>query len=155
MGPQPTSQDGSWTAPFTCTCESFWFPCVTWGRTEERIRDPSLRDYDNFNPDCKKYGFANCCGCGWYMTMNQRQELRERYGIQGSSSKDCCSSFWCQPCVQEQNDREVERRTAHLVDKKGYQPEANGMKMPTPEPAPAPAAPATDADLAAAGAKQG
>lgn len=71
----------------------------------------------------------------------QRTELREKYGIPGSTNNDCWATFCCLPCAQIQLDKEVELRETR-VNKDGYRRQ-DGMTMPNHDPnAPTMGAPA-------------
>lgn len=65
----------------------------------------------------------------------QRGEIRERYGIPGSSGGDCATATFCCCCALVQHDNEVESRSpkqrgAKNVDKAGYQANTGSMFMP-------------------------
>jgi hypothetical protein len=62
-----------------------------------------------------------------------RTELREKYGIPGTTKNDCWATFCCLPCAQIQMDKEVALREAHRINKDGYRPQ-DGMTMPNQEP---------------------
>ena len=61
--------------------------------------------------------------------MMKRTEIRERFGIAGSGTSDCCVTYWCPCCALIQQDNEVKTRTQHMVNTQGYQAQA-GMVMP-------------------------
>ncbi len=62
--------------------------------------------------------------------MMKRTEIRERFGIQGDGTGDCCVTYWCPCCALIQQDNEVKFRTQGAVPiNQGYQPQP-GMQMP-------------------------
>jgi hypothetical protein len=63
--------------------------------------------------------------------MIKRGEIRERYGIKGSGTSDCCNSYWCGPCALVQQDKEVALRSGqHAVVTQQYHGQKEGMHMP-------------------------
>lgn len=65
--------------------------------------------------------------------MIKRREIREKYGIEGSGTGDCCSSYWCLCCALIQQDNEVKLRSAGQGPiTQGYQSQKEGMHMPAP-----------------------
>ncbi|KAL5362417.1 PLAC8 family-domain-containing protein [Aspergillus floccosus] len=95
-------------------------PCLTFGKTQARLRDPSLKEFHYFNFDCTLYAFLGMMGGHWIIQTIRRGEMRDRLGIEGSCCGDCCASFWCGCCVIIQDEKEVELRTRPEVT--GYQP---------------------------------
>ena len=67
------------------------------------------------------------------MVMKQREEIRNRYAIKGSSCGDCCATYWCIACTMMQQDNEVKRREAARMatntNTQGYQA-PTGMMVP-------------------------
>ncbi|KAK3367485.1 PLAC8 family-domain-containing protein [Podospora didyma] len=129
---QPPAQDatGEWEAGF-CKCSpcsscllACCCPCIMHGKTADRLRDPTMQSADTFNSDCMLFGAIQCClGVGFIFTMQQRGEIRKRYGIKGSGLGDCCATFWCNCCAQIQQDNEVITRSARGPIVQGYQPQ--------------------------------
>ncbi|KAK0713906.1 PLAC8 family-domain-containing protein, partial [Lasiosphaeria miniovina] len=122
-------QDGQWESGFcNCSpCESCFLacccPCIIHGKTADRLRDPTMATADTFNSDCVLFGVVQAClGVGFIFTMQQRGEIRKRYGIKGSGLGDCCATFWCNCCAQIQADNEVIARSARGPIVQGYQP---------------------------------
>ncbi|KAH8179313.1 PLAC8 family protein [Sarocladium implicatum] len=140
--------NGQWSnGLMTCTpigdcCLGTWCPCILYGRTVHRERDPTLANYEKTNDECKRMGHCQCwTGCGFIYVKRQRTELREKYGIPGSTNNDCWATFCCLPCAQIQLDKEVELRESR-VNKEGYRRQ-DGMTMPNHDPnAPTMGAPA-------------
>lgn len=63
--------------------------------------------------------------------MLKRGEIRERYGIEGTGTKDCCVSYWCPCCALIQQDNEVKARAAAAAPiTQGYQQQTDGMHVP-------------------------
>ncbi|OTA56520.1 PLAC8-domain-containing protein [Hypoxylon sp. EC38] len=144
-------QGGEWQAslcdcsPCTSCLLGFCLPCILLGQTSERIRDPTMQTADMMNSDCMIYTLISCfTGCGWIYALMKRDEIRKRYQIQGSSTSDCCVSYWCPCCALIQQDNEVliRQRNAQPVIAQGYQPQPAmqmQMQMPMPAPIPTPA----------------
>lgn len=64
----------------------------------------------------------------------QREKLRERYGIPGTSGNDCAVATFCCCCALVQHDNEIESRNPKQrgkVDTAGYQANTNSMFMPS------------------------
>lgn len=80
-----------------------------------------------FNGDCLIHGGLTLLASGWIYSMIKRGDIRQRFGIPGSGCGDCCTAFWCQCCQVIQADNEVKARLAPVVDKRGYQPQNQGM----------------------------
>lgn len=65
--------------------------------------------------------------------MLKRSEIRERYGIKGDGTGDCCAAYWCACCTLIQHDKEVIARTSPAAPvAQGYQPNKEGMVVPAP-----------------------
>ncbi|KAJ4558246.1 hypothetical protein HRR77_000260 [Exophiala dermatitidis] len=102
------------------------------GRTSERLRDPSMRDPESINGDCMIHGFLSVfTGLAWIFTMMKRTEIREQFGIPGSSFGDCCTAYWCPCCAVIQQDNEVKFRLKPVADmtQQPYQPQQDQMVM--------------------------
>lgn len=124
-------------APSGSVFTSIFQPCVIYGRVEERMRNPYLENYDGSNDECQNFYKKACCifgplGCMY--VKQQRQEVRERYGIPGSSGSDCATATFCCCCALVQHDNEVESRgpkqRSNKVDTTGYQANTGSMFMP-------------------------
>ncbi|OLN92816.1 Cell number regulator 11 [Colletotrichum chlorophyti] len=106
-------------------------PCLLLGKTSERMRDPTMQTYEAINTDCLLMcGISWFTGCGWIYAMMKRGEIRERFGIKGSGTSDCCVSYWCGCCALIQQDKEVQARLSTGPVIQGYQPQKEGMHMP-------------------------
>ncbi|KAF7562969.1 hypothetical protein G7046_g1134 [Stylonectria norvegica] len=121
-------------------CESCllgtFLPCMLHGRAADRMRDPSMATADSFNSDCLLFAGVQCfTGCGWIISMMQRGEMRERFGIKGSGFGDYCTTYWCLCCAVIQQEKEAKQRLAgaHAPVTQAYQPQKEGMHMPTPQ----------------------
>ncbi|KAH3374795.1 hypothetical protein KXW99_006722 [Aspergillus fumigatus] len=100
----------------TETCLIGWCaPCCLFGKTQSRLQDPALKE--------QRY-----CGLYWVLLMIKRGQLRERFGIQGSTFQDCWQSYLCPCCTLVQNEKEVEARFSNTTQV-GYQP-PSGMAYP-------------------------
>ncbi|PFH62114.1 hypothetical protein XA68_15075 [Ophiocordyceps unilateralis] len=117
-------------------CEScllaFCLPCLIFGRTASRMRDPSMQSHSEVNGDCVVFALIHYfTGCGWVYNTVRRGEIRHKYNIKGNCCDDYCASFWCLCCSLIQQDREVRLRTAGLVTD-GYDGNKERMHMPAP-----------------------
>ncbi|KAK0384021.1 hypothetical protein NLU13_8110 [Sarocladium strictum] len=125
----PQAQSREWhNGLMTCTpigdcCLGTWCPCILYGRTVHRERDPTLANYETTNDDCKRMAhlqfWTGCVENNSYV-QSQRTELREKYGIPGATRNDFWATFCCLPCAQIQLDKEVELREADRINKEGY-----------------------------------
>ncbi|KAK1140290.1 hypothetical protein N8T08_010493 [Aspergillus melleus] len=106
---------------------SFCLPCLTYGKTQSRIRDPSLQTYSSINSSCSIWTALSCFASQWILQTISRGEMRERFGIEGSCCGDCCVSLCCGCCALIQEEKEAELRTRpELI---GYQ-KPGGMSYP-------------------------
>ncbi|KAJ5792829.1 uncharacterized protein N7503_008807 [Penicillium pulvis] len=96
-------------------------PCLTYGKTQARIRDPSLQSFSQINSSCSIWTLLSLFGSHWILQTVSRGEMRERYGIEGSCCGDCCVSLCCGCCALIQEEKEAELRS---------KPELVGYKMP-------------------------
>ncbi|KAH6665340.1 PLAC8 family protein [Plectosphaerella plurivora] len=132
----PSMQNQGWqNALCNCSpCENCilgaCLPCVLFGRTSERLRDPSMRSYETINMDCLLMaGVTYFTCCGWILVMMKRGEIRERFGIKGGGAGDCCTAYWCPCCALIQQEKEVKQRQESGPIAQGYQPNKEGMHM--------------------------
>ncbi|KAK4186287.1 hypothetical protein QBC35DRAFT_273879 [Podospora australis] len=80
-----------------CTpCGHFWrailCPCEIYGQTAQRLRDPT-KPAEKDNADCHEFAcnhilFSMC----FIEVMRHRSDIRKRYNIKGSDTKDCLVS---------------------------------------------------------------
>jgi len=88
-------------------------PCFVYGKTQHRIKDPSMAGYSSMNSDCFIWcGTQYCCGIGWIFNCMQRGDIRKRFGINGGGCTDCLASACCTCCVVIQSEKEVVERTS-------------------------------------------
>lgn len=124
-------------------------PCITFGKTQARTRNPELSDFSHcntqvsdedyyrlntdlsvwqsFNSQCSLFAFLALLGSQWIIQTVKRGETRERFGIEGSCCGDCCVSLCCSCCAVIQEEKEVELRTRPEFT--GYQM-TSGMTYP-------------------------
>ena len=50
--------------------KGFCCPCFVYGKTQARLRDPSLKDYERFNSDCLIFAGASYCGISWMYVLS-------------------------------------------------------------------------------------
>jgi len=113
-GPQltisPTLKQGTFSNGFcscfddcgTC-CLGCWCPCILFGKTHARLRNPALTK-ENL-PCCS----GPCCAFAAVLMLcaplqcifgfMQRDEIRSRYGIEGNGCTDCLAHTCCDCCV--------------------------------------------------------
>lgn len=107
-------------------------PCFVFGKTQARIRDPSLATYERINNDCLLWVGANCCHVAWVLTLMKRMEIRETYHIKGDTVTDCLFSAFCHCCALIQQEKEVIAKQTQqgLVSNVGYQAPAGMSANP-------------------------
>ncbi|KIM42590.1 hypothetical protein M413DRAFT_444295 [Hebeloma cylindrosporum] len=49
-----------------------------------------------------------CCHMGWILQVGTRQDIRERYNIDGGGVSDCCTAYLCHSCDLVQGSRELQ-----------------------------------------------
>lgn len=82
--------------------------CFVYGKIVARGKDPSLQGYERFNGDCIGFAALNaCCGLGWVLSMMNRGQVRERYGIKGDGCTDCLTEYFCTCCSLIQVEKEI------------------------------------------------
>ncbi|EPE27053.1 hypothetical protein GLAREA_02967 [Glarea lozoyensis ATCC 20868] len=104
------------------TCfQAVFCPCFLYGKTQWRIKRFS-RGQNGFDDAWETSEGCNgyCLGClgvrivfplfSFVPIMMLRTSVRGVYGIAGNNADDCLISFFCQPCVLAQSDREVRAR---------------------------------------------
>ncbi|KAJ7089781.1 PLAC8 family-domain-containing protein [Mycena belliarum] len=105
---------GCFSACGTC-CYAFWCPCIVHGKNKQRLRH--LAEQNSPDPEggscCSGSCWAHCLltgcvGAGFILQCLNRGEVRSRYGIEGGSCGDFCSSCCCAPCDLTQVSREIE-----------------------------------------------
>ncbi|KAL2006738.1 hypothetical protein VTN00DRAFT_9406 [Thermoascus crustaceus] len=134
--PLPAQQASSskWSSSFwdccspadTCLC-GWCLPCFLFGKTQARMKDPSLKNFSYCNGDCCLWLCLGYCGASWVLQTIKRGEMRERYGIEGSCCGDCMRSWCCPCCGLVQEEKEAQRRI--VQEAPGYQP-PQGMTYP-------------------------
>ncbi|CAG5105833.1 Oidioi.mRNA.OKI2018_I69.chr1.g2494.t1.cds [Oikopleura dioica] len=84
------------------SCKVCWCPCLVHKSTQEGM------GRDN-GGTCLLLSCASCFfPAGWLaISCIQRQELRERHGIEGGMIGDFLAVFCCLCCAMVQHDREV------------------------------------------------
>lgn len=88
------------------TCLFAWcLPCVLFGKTSARLKDPSLTNFNYLNGMCCAF---YCCHC--IVTPLERGKLREKYGIEGSMIMDVAASWICPWCTLVQMEKEATQR---------------------------------------------
>ncbi|KAK1853983.1 PLAC8 family protein [Colletotrichum chrysophilum] len=106
-----------------------WLPCLVFGKTSERMRDPNLTNYSPLNGECFMISALGSIGFGWLYLMSKRTDIRQQFGIDGSECGDCCTAYWCPCCVLIQHENEVIGRTQYAPVTEGYQSQGDSMKM--------------------------
>ncbi|CEN62752.1 Putative DUF614 domain protein (AFU_orthologue; AFUA_5G00975) [Aspergillus calidoustus] len=102
---------GSCCSPATLCFLTCCLPCLTFGKTQARLRDPTLQTYDSINSECIIFGVLSLGYAQWIIQTIRRGEMREKHQIEGSCCGDCCTAFWCGCCALVQEEKEMELRT--------------------------------------------
>ncbi|KAI9794478.1 MAG: hypothetical protein M1833_000391 [Piccolia ochrophora] len=137
-GPVQEWRNGFWDccSPSGTCCMGYWCPCILFGKTQHRLKDPTLQSYDTFNGNCIGWWALTCVGLQWAFQMMKRGELREQYNLDGSGFKDCCGAYCCPCCGLVQEEKEVLFRTQGAVQPvptgaaQGYQKNEAQMQYP-------------------------
>ncbi|CAG8949716.1 hypothetical protein HYFRA_00004034 [Hymenoscyphus fraxineus] len=101
--------------------QTYFCPCITYGKTQARTRDPTLGSYELINTDCLMWTGAHCFGISWLLSCMKRTEIRESYNIRGDNVTDCLLSWCCNCCTLMQQEKEVIAKQKSGVVKQGYQ----------------------------------
>jgi hypothetical protein len=82
---------------------------------------------------------SGCVGLWWIPVAMQRQDIREKYNLQGDCVTDLLATCCCGPCVLCQGEKEAAHHEPLLAqqggvlgDKTAYQPDA-GMSYSAPQ----------------------
>ncbi|KAI9798243.1 MAG: hypothetical protein M1835_002729 [Candelina submexicana] len=80
--------------------------------TERLATGSKIQAFRTMNPSTKPsclnwYALSLCCGLQWAFQMGNRQEIRTRYKIDGSTKGDCLRSYFCGCCELMQEEKEV------------------------------------------------
>ncbi|KAG9253214.1 PLAC8 family-domain-containing protein [Emericellopsis atlantica] len=131
--PQPRSsnwENGICSCFSQCdTClMSCCLPCITYGKTQTRMRDPSLRSYSALNGDCLIFGLLSLGALNWIIQTSTRAQMRRNFSIEGSCCGDCLTVFFCPCCAVGQE--EMEAQTRLQGDQTGYRM-SEGMNYPS------------------------
>jgi len=135
-----SNQTNQWNSSFwdccspfeTCLC-AWCCPCFLFGKTQARLANPNLTDFNYCNSNCVGWGALALCGFGWVLQTIRRGEMRNQLGINGSSFGDCCGA-WCCPCcglMQEEKEM-VYRGEISQQAAEPYQPTKNMAYPPQP-----------------------
>ncbi|KAI9754778.1 MAG: hypothetical protein M1815_005417 [Lichina confinis] len=89
---------------------SYCCPCIVFGRTQQRVVDPQLENYETVNTDCLIWYGLSCVGVQWLYQMIKRTEFRERFNLEGSQGMDCFGSYCCLCCELMQSEKEARYR---------------------------------------------
>ncbi|KAJ0418671.1 PLAC8-domain-containing protein [Aspergillus carlsbadensis] len=98
-------------SPGTLCLLTCCLPCLTFGKTQARLQDPTLQSHSSINSECLIFGFLSLGYFQWIIQTIRRGEAREKHGIEGSCCGDCCTTFWCGCCALVQEEKEMELRT--------------------------------------------
>jgi Cys-rich protein (TIGR01571 family) len=119
------------------------FPCITYGKNKSRLK--YLQEHGEPHPSggntCTGDCWLHCClssflpCCGWilqvrlsshpskYLVANSlyliqlesRNQIRNRYSVDGGCGSDCVSSFFCSPCALTQEHQEMQEEEQLLM----------------------------------------
>ncbi|KAA1473151.1 PLAC8-domain-containing protein [Dentipellis sp. KUC8613] len=97
----------------TC-CLATWLPCMAYSSNKSRLDylerngTPHPTHGEICSGDCVIHGLITLCGCGWVLQIGVRNNVRNRYAIEGGACGDCMSAFCCAPCELTQESREIQ-----------------------------------------------
>jgi len=86
----------------SCVC-----PCIVFGKTNARLKDPTLYRYDTVNSDCLLYSLLSCCGLNTVYQWIVRRNIRAKYNLRGDDAEDLLWSCCCPVCALVQQEKEV------------------------------------------------
>ncbi|KAI0249609.1 PLAC8 family-domain-containing protein [Lactifluus subvellereus] len=95
-------------------CWATWCPCVVYSKNRQRLRNlqyqgaPLQGGGERYTDACCIHGLLTFTGYGWVLQINNRNEIRDRYGIRGDAFGDCLTSWLCRSCALTQERRELE-----------------------------------------------
>jgi len=113
--------DGGLEANDHLCLKTTFCPCFTYGKQQERLRNPTLQGYERINNDCIMWAGAQyVCGLSWILTMMKRGEIREKYDIKGDQMSDCLMSWCCGCCALIQQEKEIIARQESAGQSVGY-----------------------------------
>lgn len=119
----------SWTSglfdcfdPIGTCCLAAWCPCVQYGKTRARSKNPSDMDPSGCNGDCAAWCALQCISAGPLLQCMNRGQLRNKHNIDGNACTDCLISYCCNWCALVQEDKEVK------VKEQGGNPAATGYQ---------------------------
>ncbi|KYK62079.1 hypothetical protein DCS_03224 [Drechmeria coniospora] len=113
-------------------------PCVTFGKTHHRLRkNGDLVGYEPINTSCLLFWGSTCCWLYWIPLAMQRQNVREKYNLQGSCLVDLAVSCCLGCCTVIQSDKEAEYHEALLKSSGVQQQYQSNTEMTYPEAKPA------------------
>jgi len=99
-------------SPDNLCLKATFCPCFVYGKAQARTRDPTLANFERFNPDCMIFAGASAvCGLSWILAFLKRKETREQYHIKGDTVTDCLLSYCCHCCALIQIEKETCART--------------------------------------------
>ncbi|GAB1727850.1 hypothetical protein NU195Hw_g2170t1 [Hortaea werneckii] len=134
-------------ADFCRKLSAFFCPCFLHGRISERLQKFPDMDREHMtlvNDSCLFHCIAQL-PFKWLTVMGQRRKVRDRFGIGGTTFKDCCATFWCTPCASAQMNMELKNRAAAAQPPVAEEPPAQPAMAYTPPPSsPAPAEPPSE-----------
>jgi len=110
----------------------YWCPCILYGKTHARMKDPSLQSYSMLNGSCCGWYCLAHCGLFWVLQMINRGDIRSKYHLDGSTAGDCLRSYCCACCTLIQEEKEVVARQKEqaALGAQGYKPVGQQMQYP-------------------------
>ncbi|KAL7940695.1 PLAC8 domain-containing protein [Trichoderma barbatum] len=135
--PQKTASDAStWANGFFSCCSpgglcilTICCSCITYGKTQHRVKYGSLDDYSCCNSSCIVFCLAAHLGLQCFPAMMQRKLIRNKFNLKGSWLGDFCRSGACTCCVLMQNEKESEQR----ISARASQPYMSHEQMVYPQ----------------------
>ncbi|KAH9203272.1 PLAC8 family-domain-containing protein [Leptodontidium sp. 2 PMI_412] len=105
-------------------------PCVLSGQNHHRIEYGYDKDYHACNSWCVSWCLLMSCGnWGWVLQMIDRNTMRRKYDLQGSTPGAFCASLCCQCCELIQTEKEL-KHIHSSQSSAGYQAPARMAAQP-------------------------
>lgn len=119
-----------------------WFcPCFLYGRLSARYKALPNQSDSMTNGSCSIWFLSSCIGLWWVPQMLRRQEMRQRFDIEGNGCTDFLVTACCGPCSLAQMNMEMKEQAGKPMrgtkDSEGYGREQQHMIYNAQQPPPA------------------
>ncbi|PLB46226.1 PLAC8-domain-containing protein [Aspergillus steynii IBT 23096] len=101
-------------SPIGICLRSWLCPCVQYGKTQARLKDPYRSSYSCCNSDCVIWTISNllcCCGC---VQFCKRRAMASQLNIKSACCGDCVAACFCPCCALVQEGKEADRCYHHV-----------------------------------------